>query len=247
MKKINNVVNSLWISPVMGDLQILCLRSFLDKKIDFHLYTYNSISNLPAGVIIKDANEIIDASRIFKDIKNSYATYSDWFRIKLLHEIGGWWVDCDTFCVKKFDIDAPYIFATESSIQNNERHFKICNAVIKMPSKSVFGDKVLAKIHSKLQSRNYIDIKWTELGAEILDEIIVEENLTKYIVRPEVFCPNDYQNYKQLALKKSVPFDKITFGVHLWNQMWEQSNLKPLEMASEISFIAKAMKEISNK
>ncbi|MGO3241071.1 MAG: capsular polysaccharide synthesis protein [Sphingobacteriaceae bacterium] len=31
-----------------------------------------------------------------------YATFSDWFRIKLIHDEGGWWVDSDMLCINPF-------------------------------------------------------------------------------------------------------------------------------------------------
>jgi mannosyltransferase OCH1-like enzyme len=198
MVNINNIVNSLWISPVIGDLQILCIQSFLDKGITFQLYSYNEIKNAPLGVVLKDANEIIAQEKVFKDLEDSYATFSDWFRVKLLNEIGGWWVDCDTFCIKRFDIDAPYVFATEGFLNDNSRHSRVCNAVLKLPPHSAFGEKVLTQISKKLDAGKFQEISWTEIGAQMLVEQIVNEKLHRYVVPTEYFCPNDFTNFKQL-------------------------------------------------
>ena len=231
------VVNSLWIDPKMGDLQRMCLRSFLDKGMSFHLYTYNAIQDLPEGVVVRDADEIIDRKEIFLDNKNSYATFSDWFRIKLLDTIGGWWVDCDVYCIRKFDLGWPYVFATERYSFNNETHSRICNAVIKMPRGTRLAKKILAVAEPRLATKKYDDILWTELGAKALADGIVSEELIRYAVRPEVFCPTDYSDFKQLARKKDMVFDKITYGVHLWNKMWEWDKLDPLKEAKEDSFL----------
>ena len=240
MKKINNVVNSLWVSPIIGDLQILCIQSFLDKGINYHLYTYNKIQNVPKGVVLKDANLIINEDKVFKDSKDSYATFSDWFRIKLLHEVGGWWVDCDTFCLKRFDIDAPFVFATEGYTTNNLRDSRICNAILKLPAKSDFGEKVLVQIANKLESGKHEEIGWTEIGAQILNEQIISAILHEYIVPTLYFCPNDYMDYKQLSEFENLCFDKNAYAVHLWNKMWEWHNLNPLSEALERSFLGKA-------
>jgi hypothetical protein len=240
MKKQNTVVKSLWIDQIIGPLQILCINSFLNKGISFHLYTYGTLLNAPSGTIIKDANDIIDSSEIFKDKMNSYATYSDWFRIALLHKIGGWWVDCDVFCIKPFNINAPYIFATERAVIGGEKRIQICNAVIKMPAKSLFGEKVLVSIKKKLKSNEHELINWTEIGAQLLYKNIDEENLYDYVLQPEVFCPNDYLNYLQLSNLAELSFNKTTYGVHLWNKMWEWSDIDPLESATDDSFFGKA-------
>ncbi|WP_199233862.1 glycosyltransferase, partial [Pedobacter sp. HMWF019] len=158
--KSKNIVQSMWIDPVIGDLQVLCLNSFIANDVEFHLYTYNEILNAPEGIIIKDANEILNRSLIFKDNKNSYATFSDWFRIKLLYLVGGWWVDCDVLFIKKFNFRAKYVFATESFYLNDNLEIRICNAVLKMPKKSVVGKRVLLRIDEKLKETDVTSIRW---------------------------------------------------------------------------------------
>lgn len=238
---INQIVNSLWIDPKMGELQILCLKSFIANDFEFNLYTYNEIENLPYGVNVKDANEIIDRHLIFKDCKDSYATFSDWFRVKLLYEIGGWWVDCDTLCIKKFDIIQDYVFATEVFIFDNQEYVRICNAVIKMPRNSVFGKKVLDNISEILNNNDPKSIAWTEIGARILADHIISEQLTTYVVSPHLFCPNNYGDYMELIRNESLVIDKKTYAVHLWNKMWEWNNLKPLESLTGNSFLDRAI------
>ena|ERR1700754_2025416 len=240
LKTSKPVVNSLWIDPVMGEMQLMCLRSFLEKGMSFHLYTYNHIQHLPEGIVIKDANTILDKKEIFIDNKNSYATFSDWFRIKLLYKIGGWWVDCDTYCIRKFDLDLPYVFATERYWANNEMNTYICNAVIRMPSGTRLAENILTVVEKRLNTKKYDDIVWTELGAKVLADNIISENLMDYVVRPEVFCPIDYSNFKQLTDKEDISFEEITYGVHLWNKMWEWNKLNPMRVAKERSFIQKA-------
>ncbi|MET4083350.1 hypothetical protein ABIB40_003321 [Pedobacter sp. UYP30] len=240
MMNINNTVNSLWISPIIGELQLLCIQSFLDKGIAFHLYTYNNLQNVPVGVVVKDANTIIAEDKIFLDLKNSFATFSDWFRIKLLHEVGGWWVDCDTFCIKRFNFDAPYVFATEGISQHGARHLCICNAVIKLPAKSKFGEEVLKEIQQKFASKKHEEITWTEIGAQILYKQIAIQKLLEYVKPTVFFCPNDYTNFEQLSQFDNLTFDENTYAVHLWNKMWEWNNIEPLEDATENSFLGKA-------
>lgn len=191
-----------------------------------------------------DAAAIIAYKEVFKDSKNSYATFSDWFRIKLLYDLGGWWVDCDTFCLKKFTFKAAYVFATECFKDNNEKYMRICNAVIKMRKRSAIGRELLKRIDEILKVRDVKDIKWTEIGARILASEIIKEDLSKFVVIPEVFCPNDYTNYRQLIDLDGLSFDKRTYAVHLWNKMWEWNKLNPLAEIKEGSFLSRAVQEI---
>ena len=56
-------MQSLWIGKPLSKLEQLCFKSFLDNGHTVHLYVYDNISNVPSGVIIKDANEILDKSK----------------------------------------------------------------------------------------------------------------------------------------------------------------------------------------
>lgn len=233
-----NIVMSLWISPTIGQLQLSCIESFLKNGHEFHLYTYNPPSNLPEGVVIKDANEIIEETFIFKDRYNSYATFSDWFRIKLLYDVGGWWVDCDMLCVKKFKVKWPYVFATELANINNHEYIQICNAVIKMPKNSRMGRIILEKIENILKLKERKEIYWTEIGAKLIADVILIENMQEHIVSPEVFCPINYFNYRELIKnRESIP--RATYGVHLWNKMWEWNNEDPLLELNQESILGR--------
>ena len=233
-------VQSLWIDPIVGDLQILCIKSFLKQGTKFVLFTYGVIEHLPEGVLVKDANKILDKSKVFKDNKNSYATFSDWFRIKLLYDIGGWWVDCDVLCIKSFSTKQEYVFATERFGPEGMRSLTICNAIIKMPKRSAIGTVILARIDKKLADGNVLGIYWTEIGAQLLLDEIRKAALTHFIVAPEVFCPTDYNNFRDLIDKQGITLDERTFGIHLWNKMWEWNNLNPMDVISEDSILAKA-------
>lgn len=233
-------VQSLWIDPVIGDLQVLCLNSFIKNGVNFYLYTYNYISNVPDGVIVLDANKIIDSSLIFKDNKGSYATFSDWFRIKLLYDVGGWWVDCDVLYIKKFDFKAKYVFATESFIINNKLEIRICNAVLKMPKHSKVGKNLLDRINGRLMNTTVEQIAWTEIGAGFLRDELIDEKLEKYIVIPEVFCPNAWNTFDRIGADEKLTLGKTTYAIHLWNKMWEWNNIKPMEILSSGSILEKA-------
>ena len=88
---------------------------------------------------IKDAREVLPESEIFFDCKkNKYtiASFSDYFRYNMLYQNGGWWVDMDVICIKHFDLDSSFVFATE---RHGEKTFSaIC--IIKGEKSSLFLD-----------------------------------------------------------------------------------------------------------
>lgn len=232
----NTIVQTLWIDKVLGEHQKYCLQSFIDKGHDVHLYSYNFVENLPDGVNLKDANSILDSSLVFKDRYKSYATFSDWFRIKLLYDVGGWWVDSDVLCIKPFNVEWPFVFATEIEKNLGNEITHICNCVIKMPKGNEMGKAILSRIDNCLLSKEPIDIRWTEIGAKYMAREIAERNLLDYIVSPEVFCPYDYSSFQSVFRKEDIVLSDDTYGIHLWNKMWEWSNMDPMKVMSKNSF-----------
>src|SRR5882757_9078074 len=122
------IVNELWIGQ-LSPLERLCLDSFVAKGHAVHLYTYDTIENVPQGVTLRDASKILPPSKVFRNRlgkgKGSLAAFSDLFRYKLLLDEGGWWVDTDVFCLKPFDFAAPYVFGAEEK--------PVASGIIKMP------------------------------------------------------------------------------------------------------------------
>ena len=121
-------INALWIGQ-LSPVERLCLGSFATQGHPVHLYAYDEIENLPEGVTIQDATQILPRELIFTNQlgkgKGSLAAFSDLFRFKLLLDRGGWWVDADIFCLKPFHFTAPYVFGFEA---NN-----VASGVIRMP------------------------------------------------------------------------------------------------------------------
>jgi len=240
----NKTVNSLWVSDKLGPLQIMCMKSYLSKGHDFHLYTYGTIANVPEGVILKDANSIIPENQIFIDLKNSYATFSDWFRITLLFKVGGWWVDSDTICLKYFDFEEPFVFATEIGSESGK--IQSCNAVIKMAKNSDLGKNILEEISEKLSRVKKTDIRWTEIGAVAMKKHIDILDFSKYERNYDVFCPVNFFNFTDFLSNESLVFGENTYAVHLWNKMWEWSNISPEVSGRNNSFFEQIKRDYLN-
>jgi hypothetical protein len=108
----NAIVQGLWVGEAISNLHRMCVESFLKNGHCFVLYTYGPVKNLPEGVVVKDANKIVPASLIYQ-YDGSYAGFSDLFRNKLLFANGGWYVDLDIFCLKRFDVPSEVVFSMD--------------------------------------------------------------------------------------------------------------------------------------
>lgn len=90
----NKTIKSLWIGNQLSPLELLSINSYLHNGHELELYTYNSIINVPAEVKVKDARVIIPENEMIaiKSDQNLHGllNFSDFFRYKLLYELGGW-------------------------------------------------------------------------------------------------------------------------------------------------------------
>jgi len=119
-------VNAIWIGPRLGQIHAACLRSFLRHGHRVLLHVYAPPADVPPGVEIRDAGELIPQSRMFRHRKTgSLAPFVDLLRYELLRAGHGLYVDCDVFCLRPIP-DADYIFGWQTADSVN-------NAVLKLP------------------------------------------------------------------------------------------------------------------
>ena len=200
-------------------MERLSIASFLAQEHEYHLYVYEDVKHLPDGTLIKDGNEILPSSMIFqyREFK-SYAGFSNFFRYKLLLEKGGWWVDTDMVCLRRFDFADDYVFSSEMS-EGQE----VTNAgAIKAPA----GSNVMSYAWQICQRKNIENLVWGETGPGLVDKAIRLFSLQQFKRPPQVFCPISYSEWDSVLQPGAVQaFDKTTHAVHLWNEMWRRASL----------------------
>lgn len=107
-------VNGLWLGSSLSRLEKLSILSFLRKGHPYRLWCYEPVEGIPAGVEVRDANEILPQSRVFYCHKfgprQQVQGFSDLFRYKLLHDHGGWWADLDITLLEQLPV-AEYSLA----------------------------------------------------------------------------------------------------------------------------------------
>jgi len=131
----------LWVGARLSPIERICARSFLHHGHEFHLYAYNDIAGVPAGVTVKDAASILPAREVFMHSIGTYAIFSDWFRWALLYRRGGWWVDMDVVCLRPFLFDDALVFGGDKNIVpgDNRRHGGYCHIdILRFPAGHAF-------------------------------------------------------------------------------------------------------------
>jgi hypothetical protein len=195
-------------------MERLCIRSFLANGHGYDLYAYRPVEDAPPGVKLRDANEILPESRIFRySHRDSVAGFANYFRYKLLLERGGWWVDTDVVCVKPFDFGSETVFASEMS----DTHMIRSSAAIRLPPGSEFARHAWAICESRDPAR----IEWGETGPRLVTQAVDALGLHEFVRSVATFCPIDYPDWERaLAPNGGTAFGAETHAVHLWHEMW---------------------------
>ncbi len=248
------IIQSLWIGNKLSLNEILCIKSFVYHKHEFHLYVYENIENVPEGTILKNANEIIPKSKIFKygHDKSSYAGFSDWFRYKLLYEKGGFWVDTDVICLKPFDFKEEIIFGSQDDQY-------ICNAVLGFPEKhdlinfmvnlcenpnkflpyDSFKD-LKRKIRRLILRKGNEHLFWGEAGPDGLTKALKYHKLINHAKPIECFYPISWENWSHIYdsnTKNDLKNYENSYCIHLWNEMSRRNKFDKNSMFEKNSLI----------
>lgn len=109
-------VAALWIGGNLSYLEQLCLKSFVDAGQHTILFTYGGVGNVPEGVELRDANEVLPGADVLTNERTgSPALHSDLFRYHMLAQNDDLiWVDTDAYCVKRFVTPDGHFHAYES-------------------------------------------------------------------------------------------------------------------------------------
>jgi mannosyltransferase OCH1-like enzyme len=196
-------------------MEQLSITSFLQNGHEYHLYTYGALANVPAGTVIRDANEILPETAIF-EYKNrrSYAGFADVFRFKLLLERGGWWADSDMVCLRPFDFPEEYVFSSEMNTGQEMTNV----GVIKAPK----GSEAIGHASRVCQTKTPDNITWGEIGPRLMSEVVKKYRLDKYQKPYYIFCPiSDWQKLLQPYVAAVHP---QAYAIHLWNEGWRLAN-----------------------
>lgn len=245
------IIQSLWIGDSLSKLCKISIRSFIKLGHTYHLYTYGKLGDIPEGVVVRDGNEILPESEIFRYKNGSVSAFSNAFRYKLLFDRGHYWVDTDFVCVRRFDFRQDYIIGSEPVLNYTETKLNPC--VLKAPYRSfpMFqGYQICMQNKPKVLDGT---IQW-DLGPSSLRFICDNNDLSKYVVDWRTF--NTYEAANPFiplvsrgmvenllqemtvnpskrdmklygAFKNYVSLDtlpELTYGIHLYNQTWKWNN-----------------------
>ncbi len=261
----NKTINGLWVCDkggLLSNMERLCIHSFCANGHDFRLWVYDEIANVPqpttgGKVELCDANEILPASKIFKDKrKNSLAPFADYFRWKLLTEKGGWWVDMDVVCLRPFDFSEDSVFAWEfdSSVNINVLKFPAGHCLptamlneCMNPNRIMPYDtrkRIWKKIRSRLRfwQNSAFRIGWGYAGGPPSFSLAVKHfGLLDFVKSANYFAPIHHSFISNMVNKELHnmemlnPMIKNAYSIHWYHNIWGGSKYDKNEIFPEHS------------
>ena len=136
----SNKVSTLWLRGRIRNIDHVCLASMVANDLDVTLFHYEDVSNVPNGVNLANAREILDLSLLdrLQCIKKKehnplvpIAQFSDIFRILLQKNKKGLWLDTDVFVFR------PFTYNPEKSFYCHEGKGRIGYSVLYLPSNHI--------------------------------------------------------------------------------------------------------------
>lgn len=171
---------SFWFGDSLPLYQRLAMKSFVDHGHAYILYAYKAF-DVPAGVVLRDANEIMPESRVFfygeraGVGRGSVAAFANLFRWHLLWQMGDWWVDTDVVCLTDA-VPAGEIF------MGHEINDVVNNAILKFPKRHG-----LVKELCELAEKAGTDFTWGTNGFELLTKLVRERGFID-LVTPQALA-----------------------------------------------------------
>ncbi|MEM5295959.1 hypothetical protein VSR82_16660 [Burkholderia sp. JPY481] len=180
---------TFWNGPELSPYEIACLNTFIANGSEIAVYSYKPISNLPKGVIEKDAQSILSADSLSAFPVNgvpSLAHFTDYFRLIMFTKTDEIWADTDILLLRRFDLNIA------GDLVGRGEPDLLCNALLRLDP----GNPRLHDVIQRVEAMENTDIKWRATGSHILTEIYG----AKAGLAEKVFYPVHADSYYKVFL-----------------------------------------------
>lgn len=200
---IKEVAHFFW-HGTWGGFQKQCVSSFIKAGFNVQIWSYTGITL--SGAASRNAAEIMPISLIDKwsllfdtsltgktNIAVSIAQFSDLFRLKMLSEKGGWWFDCDCFCLKpvsdfhKLRQDKTIVVSFDSNGIDN--FLPVGNGVLWL--NKLNAENLYTECFAELNRLQFRTSNFLEVGPQLLTKYCISNKLLEQVLSSHVFLHSD--------------------------------------------------------
>ena len=201
-------IQMLWVRKPIPWLAVRSMESFVRQGHVVQLYMYEPDAQLPPGVVLRDASEILDRRYIFEYqtgfAKGSLSGFANWFRYELLARKGGWWADSDMYALTNLEkFQRRLVFA--SGWEPSQHRFVNNNIIFaERPAEAIFMEA------SQTCERKFDQVLFAETGPVLLNELVDRHGLREFVTAPGIFNPIHYRDLDLLLKTRAfVDLKKI--------------------------------------
>lgn len=244
-------INALWIGNTLGKVHAACLVSFLRAGHRVRLHAFETITDLPDGIEIFDATQLMAAEEIIRHKSGSLALASDLYRLRILRQSMGIYVDCDVYCLKPFP-DDPYLFGREDENL-------IGSAILNIPAGSELLQSMMAasedpgflppwrpaRLNRKLKWKRFWgrpkslgDLEWGDVGPQLLTYQVKRLDLEDKVKPADWFYPLHHAHKPLLNDPQLAMGDHVTqrsLAMHLWSSRPAGGKIRPGSVLAQIA------------
>ena len=158
-----DVVRMFWYGSTLSPYERLSIASFLKHGHHVEVFSYSEL-NLPEGAVRVDAATVLPESEVFAYRrgagKGSVSAFSNMFRYKMLHELGGLWADCDVLCLRPMHSLPAACVAWEDGAT-------VATGVMRFPP----GHALPGELYRQAVALGK-DIVWGQIGPQLLTRLL---------------------------------------------------------------------------
>ena len=213
------VVSTFWHGGPLPALDLACLRSFVAAGHDVRIYSFHVINDVPDGIGVADAREIVDERLLHAfivDGKPSISHFSDLFRYRLFLTTGSVWIDTDLVCLPGKQLP------TRAFLFGQQAPYSLNGAVMRIPP----DDPRLPLLVDRAEKLAGRSMPWGATGPDLVTAVFGREIVTT-APPPSTYYPVHWDEWfmpflpSRRAECERLCGDAIT--LHLWNNIVERA------------------------
>ena len=215
MLQANHAFATFWAGQHISAYEAACLASFIRRGAAMTVYSYGPIDNLPEGVVLRNAGEVVDERFVdgFKiKGKPSLSHFSDLFRYRLFQQSDTIWADSDMYLLRSIDMPlAANVLAREDADT-------LCGAIMRLDR----DDPALDTLVSRTEAIAQRELIWGATGPKLLTAVF-GPGVIAAAHDPALFFPVHYDAFWKVFLPEyrdeCEALCEGAYTLHLWNNI----------------------------
>jgi hypothetical protein len=226
-----NVIRMFWHGAALSSYERLSIASFLKHGHRVEVFSYNELI-LPDGAVRVDASTVLPESEVFAyrhgTGKGSVSAFSNLFRYKMLHDLGGIWADCDVLCLRSMHSLPVACVAWEDSTSVN-------SGVMRFPP----GHALPGELYRQAAALGK-DIVWGQIGPQLLTRLLPQFPDVE-ILSKQSFYPVHWREAWRLVQAGEYDYcagaAEGSYAVHWWNEIFRRIGISKEKLPPRGSFL----------